>query len=45
MQLEVSKYQMQLPNDAKTLKKYLGSGAFKGLGPVYAERIVDTSGA
>jgi len=34
-----------IPNSILGLKKYLGSGLIKGIGPVYAERLVDKFGS
>lgn len=39
-QFEVSKFQREAPSDLEGIKKYLGSGLIKGIGPKYAERIV-----
>ncbi|MGM0454388.1 MAG: helix-hairpin-helix domain-containing protein, partial [Thermodesulfobacteriota bacterium] len=43
-QFEVSEYQTAVPASAEGIKKYLGSGLIKGIGPVMAERIVDHFG-
>lgn len=43
-QFEVSSYQVEAPADIVGIKKYLGSGLIKGIGPVYAERIVEKFG-
>ena len=40
-QFEVQSYQITLPTSINGLKKYLGSGLIKGIGPVYAEKMVD----
>ncbi len=39
-QLEIKRFSQQLPATIEGLKKYLGSGLIKGIGPVTAERIV-----
>jgi len=39
-QFEIKKFALQLPATIEGLKKYLGSGLIKGIGPVTAERIV-----
>ncbi|MBM3129727.1 MAG: AAA family ATPase [Chloroflexi bacterium] len=39
-QFEIKKFALQLPATIQGLKKYLGSGLIKGIGPVTAERIV-----
>lgn len=44
-QFEVESYKSEMPADIEGIKKYLGSGLVKGIGPVYAQRIVDTFGA
>lgn len=43
-QFEVSHYRSEVPADIEGIKKYLGSGLVKGIGPVYAERIVEAFG-
>ncbi|MFQ5728881.1 MAG: ATP-dependent RecD-like DNA helicase [Waddliaceae bacterium] len=43
-QFEVSKYHVEAPADVIGIKKYLGSGLIKGIGPVYAGRIVEEFG-
>ncbi len=43
-QFEITEYSMQLPSDAKSIEKFLASGAVKGIGPAYASRIVQTFG-
>ncbi len=40
-QLLVHSYQIERPEDAKNIEKYLGSGAFKGVGAALAKRIVE----
>ena len=37
-------YRTSLPATVQGMKKYLGSGLIKGIGPVNAGRIVDTFG-
>jgi exodeoxyribonuclease V alpha subunit len=39
-QFEVQKYQITLPTSLAGLKKYLGSGLIKGIGKVYADKLV-----
>ncbi|MCI5052469.1 MAG: ATP-dependent RecD-like DNA helicase [Simkaniaceae bacterium] len=39
-QFEVSEYQLDAPQDIVGIQKFLESGLIKGIGPVYAERIV-----
>jgi exodeoxyribonuclease V alpha subunit len=43
-QFEVRSYTVQLPATVEGLRKYLGSGMIKGIGPVNAGRIVDYFG-
>lgn len=43
-QFEVSAYRTEAPADLVGIKKYLGSGLVKGIGPVYAKRITDCFG-
>src|SRR6478672_6651345 len=43
-QLMVTRFQAAVPTTAAALKKYLGSGLLKGVGPVMAEHIVNTFG-
>ncbi len=43
-QIKVSEYKIIPATDQLSLKKYLGSGAVKGLGAVLADRIVDKFG-
>ncbi|MBV8660672.1 MAG: ATP-dependent RecD-like DNA helicase [Candidatus Dependentiae bacterium] len=40
-QFQVTSYYSKLPNNIVGLKKYLASGLIKGIGKVYAEKIVD----
>ena len=39
-QLQVEQYEMKAPEDLKTVERYLGSGAIKGVGAALASRIV-----
>lgn len=39
-QFIINEYQIEAPADLAGIKKYLGSGLIKGIGPKYAERIV-----
>jgi len=43
-QFEVQSYQLTAPVDILGIQKYLESGMVKGVGPVYAKRIVETFG-
>ena len=43
-QFEVQSYELTAPVDVLGIQKYLESGMVKGIGPVYAKRIVDTFG-
>lgn len=43
-QFEVERYRVVLPATIVGLRKYLGSGLIKGVGPVYSKRIVDLFG-
>lgn len=40
-QFEVSECRIEAPADVLGIRKYLGSGLIKGIGPVYAARIVE----
>ena len=44
-QFKVSSYRTRVPATVYGIRKYLGSGMIKGLGPVMADRIVDKFGA
>ncbi len=44
-QFEVDHFKSEIPADINGIKKYLGSGLIKGIGPSYAEKIVDAFGA
>lgn len=43
-QFSVKEYHVEAPADVFGIKKYLGSGLIKGIGPAYAERIVEKFG-
>jgi exodeoxyribonuclease V alpha subunit len=43
-QFQVQSYQIEAPADVIGIKKYLGSGLISGIGPVYAEKIVEKFG-
>lgn len=43
-QFEIESYTVQMPATIEGIRKYLGSGLIKGVGPVTAERIVDHFG-
>lgn len=43
-QFEVTKHRVEAPADIIGIKKYLGSGLIKGIGPIYAARIVERFG-
>lgn len=43
-QFIVKEYQIEAPADLLGIKKYLGSGLIKGIGPAYANRIVEKFG-
>lgn len=43
-QFEVSSYRVELPATVEGIRKYLGSGLVKGIGPANATRIVDYFG-
>jgi len=40
-QFQTTSYYSKLPSNISGLKKYLASGLIKGIGPVYADKIVD----
>ncbi|HRD56251.1 MAG TPA: ATP-dependent RecD-like DNA helicase [Parachlamydiaceae bacterium] len=44
-QFLVTNYKIEAPSDVLGISKYLGSGLIKGIGPVYAKRIVEKFGA
>ncbi|MBQ7066460.1 MAG: ATP-dependent RecD-like DNA helicase [Lachnospiraceae bacterium] len=43
-QFKVETYESKLPSDTESIKRYLGSGAIKGIGPSLAEKIVKKFG-
>jgi len=43
-QFEVKSFELQAPSDLIGIQKYLESGMIKGIGPIYAERIVKKFG-
>lgn len=43
-QFKVERYEHRLPEDTDSMKRYLGSGAIKGIGPSLAEKIVKKFG-
>src|SRR5512139_2671951 len=43
-QFQVESYQITVPATVHGIKKYLGSGLIKGIGPIMSERIVDKFG-
>lgn len=43
-QFEVLEYTVEMPSDLAGIQKYLESGLVKGIGPVYAKKIVDHFG-
>ncbi len=43
-QFEVTEYTVEAPSDILGIQKYLESGLVKGIGPVYAKKIVDHFG-
>ncbi len=44
MQFEVQTYEMQLPQDARSIEKFLASGAVRGIGKAFAARLVERFG-
>ncbi len=44
-QFEVAEFSVEAPSDVIGIQKYLESGLVKGIGPVYAKKIVDRFGA
>jgi exodeoxyribonuclease V alpha subunit len=44
-QFEVAHCYASLPSSMQGIKKYLGSGLIKGIGPAYAERIINAFGS
>ncbi|MEW5908589.1 MAG: ATP-dependent RecD-like DNA helicase [Thermodesulfobacteriota bacterium] len=43
-QFQISRYKTEVPATVYGIRKYLGSGMIKGIGPVMAQRIVDLFG-
>ena len=43
-QFAVAAYEVKSPSDVVGIQKYLASGLIKGIGPIYAQKIVDTFG-
>ena len=41
LQFQVESYEVEAPQSLQGIKKYLGSGLIKGIGPAFAERIVE----
>ncbi len=44
-QFQAKEYEIVMPRDEETIRRYLGSGAIRGVGARLAERIVDMFGA
>lgn len=44
-QFDVADYTVEMPNDVVGIQKYLESGLVKGIGPVFAQKIVEKFGA
>jgi exodeoxyribonuclease V alpha subunit len=44
LQLKADSISCNAPNSREGIEKYLGSGLIKGIGPVYARKLVDTFG-
>ena len=44
LQFEVTDYSLEQPADIQGIQKYLGSGLIKGIGPIYAKKIVEKFG-
>jgi exodeoxyribonuclease V alpha subunit len=44
-QFEVAEFTLKMPSDVVGIQKYLESGLIKGIGPVFAQRIVERFGA
>src|SRR5437016_3120232 len=40
MQFEVVSFELKLPSCARSIEKFLASGALRGIGPAYAAKIV-----
>ena len=43
-QFKVAAFRSELPSSVHGIRKYLGSGLVEGIGPVYADKIVETFG-
>lgn len=43
-QFEVTEYRVEIPSDLLGIQKYLESGLVKGIGPVFAKKIIDRFG-
>lgn len=43
-QFKMNTYESRLPSDTESIKRYIGSGAIKGIGPSLAEKIVKKFG-
>lgn len=43
-QFEVDSYSLELPNDVKSIEKFLGSGVLHGIGPAWAAKLVGRFG-
>ncbi len=43
-QFEVDTFSMSLPQDARSIEKFLSSGAVSGIGPVFAKKLVEKFG-
>lgn len=44
IQFEIQQYSIEVPSDIFGIKKYLSSGLIRGIGPVFAEKIVNHFG-
>lgn len=44
-QFDVADYTVEMPNDVVGIQKYLESGLVKGIGPIFAQKIVEKFGA
>ena len=44
-QFKVTSFKSELPSSVHGIRKYLGSGLVAGIGPIYADKIVDEFGA
>ena len=43
-QFDIESFEIRRPTDLKGIQKYLGSGLIRGIGPVYAKKIVEKFG-